>query len=93
MALEVRNNAERGRYELARDNLVIGIADYDVDGDTIVFPHTEITPALRGQGLGEQLVRAALDDVRARGAKVRPLCSFVREFIATNPKYRDLKAA
>jgi uncharacterized protein len=93
MALEVRNNAERGRYELFRDGELIGIADYDVHGNTIVFPHTEITPSLRGQGYGEELVRAALDDVRTRGMKVRALCWFVREFIDAHPRYADLRAA
>jgi uncharacterized protein len=93
MALEVRDNKERSRYELFEDGDVIGIADYAVHGDTMVFPHTEINPSLRGQGYGEQLVRAALDDVRHRGAKVRAQCWFVREFIDANPKYADLKAA
>ena len=93
MGTEVRNNKERRRYELLKDNTVIGIADYDVDGETIVFPHTEIVPSLRGQGYGEQLVGAALDDVREHGAKVRALCWFVRDFIATNPSYEDLTAA
>ena len=82
MSMEVRNNEERSRYELSRDGTVVGIADYDLDGDTVVFPHTEIAPSLRGQGLGEQLVAAALDDVRRRGLKVRALCWFVRDFIA-----------
>jgi predicted GNAT family acetyltransferase len=93
MGTEVRNNAERSRYELFMDDLMIGLADYSVDGDTVVFPHTEIAPSMRGQGLGEQLVRGALDDVRERGARVRPLCSFVREFIDTHPRYADLNAA
>jgi uncharacterized protein len=93
MGMEVRNNEERGRYELLSDGVVIGIADYDVHGSTVVFPHTEINPSLRGQGYGEQLVRAALDDVRRRGKTVRALCWFVREFIEANPRYADLRAA
>ena len=93
MGIEVRNNEDRNRYELVLDEQLVGIADYRVDGDTVVFPHTEITPSLRGQGLGEQLVRGALDDVRSRGAKVQPLCWFVREFIDLNTEYADLKAA
>ena len=33
---------------------------------------------------------AALDDVRAAGASVQPLCPFVRSFIADHPEYLDL---
>ena len=91
MTTDVRNNEDLRRYELVVDEAVVGIADYHVEGDTMVFPHTEITPRLRGQGYGEQLVRGALDDVRRRKSKVRPLCWFVDEFIDNNPDYADLK--
>jgi predicted GNAT family acetyltransferase len=91
---EVRNNAERSRYELIIDSAVVGIAEYrDQDGDVRVFPHTQIKAALRGQGLGAQLVQWALDDTRASGRRVVPACWYVAEFIATNPAYRDLLAA
>lgn len=93
MAIDVRHNEDQNRYELLIDGDLAGIADYHEDGDVLVFPHTEIAPALRGQGLGEQLVRAALDDVRRRDAKVRPQCWFVRDFLRDNPDYADLKAS
>lgn len=93
MSTEVRNNVQRSRYELFVDDLMIGLTDYNVEGDTVVFPHTEIAPSMRGKGLGEQLVRCALDDVREHGARVRAVCRFVREFIDTHPTYADLKAA
>lgn len=92
MSTDIRNNEELQRYELVSDGNVIGIADYHSDGDTLVFPHTEIAPPLRGSGLGERLVSAALDDVRRRGAKIRPACWFVREFVRDNPEYQDLVA-
>ncbi len=93
MTVVVKNNEERHRYELVIDDAIAGIADYRAEGDTLVFPHTEIDPALRGRGMGERLVRSALDDVRARGAKVRALCWFVDDFIRHNPDYADLRAA
>ncbi len=95
MAPDIRHNERLSRYELVLDDRVAGIADYHRDGDTLVFPHTEIDAPLRGRGLGEQLVRGALDDVRQRNAdaKVRPLCWFVREFIEDNPDYADLAEA
>jgi predicted N-acetyltransferase YhbS len=49
-------------------------------------------PARRNQGLGAQLVRGALDDVRRKGAKVVPMCWFVAEFIEEHPEYADLRA-
>ena len=93
MSSSVRNNTDRSRYELFDDGRLVGIADYRVDGRTVVFPHTEIAPSLRGRGLGAELVRAALDDVRGSGRTVVPACWYVAQFIDEHPEYRDLLAA
>jgi hypothetical protein len=89
----VRNAVEASRYELVVDGQIVAIADYRVDGDRVLFPHTEVLPHLRGRGLGEQLVRGALDDVRASGRSVVALCWFVDQFLDDNPDYAVLRAA
>lgn len=81
----VRNNAERSRYELVIDGRVVGIADYWIQGNTVIFPHTEIIPPLRGGGLGDELVGAALADVARSGREVQPLCWFVAEYLDNHP--------
>ena len=93
MAVEVRHNEAQSRYELVDDGRLIGVADYSVRGDTIVFPHTEIDPRQRGRGFGAILVQGALDDVRPSGKRVVPACWYVAQFIDENPEYRDLVAA
>ena len=90
--LEVRDNSGRSRYELVEDGDVIGVADYRVVDDTVVFPHTEIVPARRNQGLGAVLVQGALDDVRRTGRTIVPRCWYVAEFVDENPQYNDLVA-
>jgi predicted GNAT family acetyltransferase len=92
MATEVRDNPERDRYELTVDGAVVGVADYRRDGDNLVFPHTEIDRSMRNRGLGSQLVRGALDDVRRQRGAVVPQCWFVAEFIDEHPEYADLLA-
>ena len=88
----VRKDEARSRYELVEDDVVIGISDYQVDGDVVVFPHTVIDAARRGQGLGAVLVQGALDDVRPSGRKVVPACWYVAEFLATHPDYAEMRA-
>ena len=90
--LEVRRAEDRSRYELVVDDQVLGVCDYAERGDLVLFPHTEIDAAHRGNGLGEVLVRKALDDVRQRGQKVVPGCWFVAEFFEQHPDYADLLA-
>ena len=93
MATHVVRNETESRYELQIDGEVVGVADYSLNDTVLTIPHTEITPALRGQGLGEQLVRGVLDDAAHRNMRVVPLCWFVRDFIRDHPSYADLTSA
>jgi uncharacterized protein len=91
---QVEHRSERSRYELLVDGTLVGVADYDeLDDGVLVFPHTEIDRARRGQGLGAVLVQGALDDVRRRGKTVVPQCWYVAQFIREHPGYRDLLTA
>jgi predicted GNAT family acetyltransferase len=90
MDMVVRDNPERSRYELLVDDAVVGIADYVINDQVVVFPHTVIDTEHRGRGLGAMLVAGALDDVRRAGRTVVPRCWFVAEFIERNADYADL---
>ena len=81
---------EADRYEIRDGDRLLGLAAYQRRGDEVVFTHTEIDPEAEGSGLGGKLVRAALDDVRAKGGRVEPRCSFVRGWIDRHPEYGDL---
>lgn len=87
----VRDNAERGRYELPAGD-AMAFAEYIPAGDVRIVTHTEVPHAVSGQGIGSALVRGMLDDMRARGLKVAPRCSFVVAYIRRHPEYADLRA-
>lgn len=93
MGVHVDRNDERSRYEITLDGRPVGYADYRRQGGTVVFPHTVIEPSMRGQGFGAELVRRALDDVRARGGSVVAQCWYVAQFIDEHSEYADLLAA
>lgn len=88
---QVRHDPERGCYELMCDGEA-AIAAYRREGDVLSFTHTEVPEALEGQGIATRLVAGALQDVRANGLKIVPLCAFVRHFVDTHPEVRDLVA-
>jgi uncharacterized protein len=92
MAVATTHEPDRSRYELRVDDELIGIADYVVRDDRVVFPHTEILPSHRGRGLAALLVSYALDDVRRSGRRVVASCWYVADFIDEHPEYRDLVA-
>ena len=86
---EVRNNEAAKRYELEVDGQ-LAIAEYRLRPGRISFTHTEVPGALAGRGIGKKLVKAALDDARAKGLKVVPICPFVKHYIDTHPDEQDL---
>jgi len=90
VAILVTDNAERARYEVSVDGAPAGFAAYRLQGSTVVFTHTEVDNTHGGRGVGSELVGRALDDVRERGLRVRPLCPFVRSYIGRHPAYREL---
>ncbi|MDR2378097.1 MAG: N-acetyltransferase [Bifidobacteriaceae bacterium] len=91
--LSVRDDAAAARYELLADDAVVAIAEYQLAPGVVRFVHTEVPEELSGRGLGQVLVRAALDDARAKNLAVEPYCSFVRHYIETHPDYQDLVPA
>ncbi|CAN5231404.1 hypothetical protein BH20GEM2_BH20GEM2_20480 [soil metagenome] len=62
----IRNDSAEDRYEMETANGT-ALLGYDLQGDRIVFTHTEVPPADRNKGLGGRLVRHGLEDARERG--------------------------
>ncbi len=79
------------RFELLVDGAHAGVTEYVLRDDTIVFIHTEIDPAMREHGLASELVRGALNLVRAEtDLRVVARCPYVSAWIERHPDYQDL---
>jgi predicted GNAT family acetyltransferase len=89
----VTDNPQASRYELWLGTTCAGFIQYRAEPGTVLLVHTEVDPALAGQGLGERLVAGALEDLRARGLKLVPLCPFVRAYLRRHPDQTDLVAS
>lgn len=89
--LQVKNNEAARRFE-AEVGGELAVAEYQRRDDNIIFTHTEVPEELEGQGVGGQLVRAALDHAREAGLHVVPACAFVAAYIDRHPEYQSLLA-
>lgn len=87
----VRND-EQSRYEGRIDGELVTELAFVREGDVLALTHTGTEPAFRRRGLASEVTRAALDDVRRRGEKVRPSCPFAVDFLDGHPEYADLRA-
>ena len=90
--MTIADHPERQQSDATVSGAVAVVASR-LRGDTIYFTHTEVPDALRGQGVGEALARAALDSARDRRLRVVPWCPFVAAFIRRHPEYQELVAA
>lgn len=86
---ELKDNAVEQRYEFDLDGGK-AVIDYALEPDLIVLIHTYVPPAYEGQGIGRELVRAVLEDIRGKGLQVVPQCSFVAHYIRRNPEWEEL---
>ena len=92
--VEVVHDPDGRRYELLLEGEHVGELVYrDRGGNVLAFLHTEVDPTTRRRGLGSALVAAALEDARARGLRVVPICPFVDAYVRRHPEYAELVAA
>ena len=85
----VRNNDAQNQFEIEVDGQ-LAVSQYRRRNGTIVFTHTEVPPQLEGQGIGNQLAKAALDYARSEQLRIVPRCRFIAAFIARHPEYQEL---
>jgi uncharacterized protein len=90
--LRVEDVPDRCRFEAHLDDELAGHLAYSVDDGVVTMPSTFVDPRHEGHGVGSALARAALDQARDRGMKVRPVCWFVAGWVERHPDYGDLLA-
>jgi predicted GNAT family acetyltransferase len=85
----VRDNKAQSRFELDLGDAV-AFANYRQTPSAVIITHTETPRALRGRGVASDLVKGALELIRADGLKVIAGCSFVVDYLAKHPEFADL---
>jgi predicted GNAT family acetyltransferase len=83
------NNKKAHRYEMTLGGGV-AFADYRKTGNVLTITHVEVPPALEGRGFAAQLMKAILEDIRAKGEKVIPVCSYAVAYMRRHPDQQDL---
>ena len=86
----VRDNKARQRFELDVSG-TMAFANYRLNSGTVIITHTETPPALRGRGIASELVKGALDLIRADGHKVVAGCGFVADYLQKHPEFADIE--
>jgi predicted GNAT family acetyltransferase len=87
--ISVTHNRPEHRFETRVDGQ-LSVCEYRINGRQMEFTHTFVPSELRGRGIAEKLVRAALGTARDEGYAVVPSCSYVDAFIRRHVEYQPL---
>ena len=90
MHVEIQHHPDLNQFVGTADGKDSYLRYRSVDDGTLDLVSTFVHRELRGRGVGEKLVRSALDYARDQGLRIIPSCWFVDTVIARHPQYRDL---
>jgi predicted GNAT family acetyltransferase len=91
MARELLHDTERHRYVLRIDGALVSAADYVLRENTISFTHTFTDPKQRSQGLANEVVTFAVDDVEQNTTyRIVPMCWYVGQWFDERPERSGL---
>ncbi|PVA10851.1 N-acetyltransferase [Pelagivirga sediminicola] len=90
MEITLEESDTKGRYSAVVDGHEAEMTYSRAGANTIIIDHTGVPDALRGRGVGQALVQRGVEDARAKGLKIVPLCPFAKAQIARHPEWQDV---
>lgn len=80
----------KGRYFYRADGAEAEMTFTRAGDHLMIIDHTLVPDAFRGRGIGLRLVSRAVEDARASGKKIMPLCPFANAQFRRHPEWADV---
>jgi uncharacterized protein len=91
MQIEHTDDGKRGSFFIKNEEELLAEMTYKwSDQKVFIIEHTEVSEKLAGQGVGKQLVTAAVEFARSNDFKIIPMCSFARKVLEKKKNYEDV---
>jgi len=81
----VVNNPQKRQFEIQLGQ-EMGLLAYRQRPGQIELMHTEVPMSQRGKGIGERIVKFALEYARQNQLEVIPSCKFVQAYLKRHPE-------
>ncbi len=90
LSVEREEGPGKGRYFVRIDGAEAEMTYSRAGEGMIIIDHTDVPDAMRGRSVGQAMVRHAVEDARAEGRRIIPLCPFAKAQIARHPDWQDV---
>ena len=90
MKIEHQDNGINGRFYIEKTGVTLAEMTYVYSEKEIIdINHTEVSPTLKGQGIGYQLMDALIEFMRENHLKAMPSCSYAKAVFKKKTAYSD----
>ncbi len=90
MQIQRDEHGRKGAFFIEEDGEWIAELTYFTNSGTMTIDHTEVDEKLRGEGIGEDMVKAAVEYAREKNLKIKPACPYARKIIESTPEFQDV---
>lgn len=85
------NDAGRGAFVIEHEGKLLAEMKIGIQDGNLTVYHTEVSEALKGQGIGSKLLAEMVSHARQNNLKVIPLCPYVHAQFKRHPdEYADI---
>lgn len=93
MLIQHKQTGGKGVFFLAQEGKVLAEMVYTMPShEKMIIEHTDVSDELRGQSVGFELVKTAVEFARTNNLKIIPLCPFTKSVIDKKPDFQDVLA-
>ncbi|MEP9399193.1 GNAT family N-acetyltransferase [Mesorhizobium sp. KR2-14] len=91
LEIQLEETGSKGRYVLrGPDGAEAELTFTRVGEHRMIIDHTGVPDIFRGQRIGLMLLTRAIEDARAAGKKIIPLCPFAHAQFRHHPEWADV---
>lgn len=91
MEIKRKDDGKKGSFDLMDKEKQVGKLEYVWAGEEkFIIEHTEVDSEYGGQGLGRELVMAAVDFARQENVKIIPLCPYAKRVFEKSSEISDV---